>query len=60
MYETVKFVPRRLLPNGTLHITRIVHNRLNRPDEGIYQCEASVSGVGTILSKAASLRVGGD
>ncbi|XP_076055481.1 neogenin protein frazzled isoform X2 [Oratosquilla oratoria] len=42
--------------NGTLHLDR-VQSRDGRRDAGDYQCQASIPGVGTILSTMAKLQV---
>ena len=48
---------RHLLSNGSLYFSTIIHSRSDRPDEGIYQCVATVQSFGTILSKKAKLQV---
>ena len=53
-------IPRRLLSNGTLYFSTVIHSRTNRPDEGIYQCVATLDGVGTIVSRTAELKVAGE
>ncbi|KAM9312597.1 neogenin [Gastrophryne carolinensis] len=50
---------RRLLPDGSLFITSIVHSKHNKPDEGIYQCVATVDSLGSIVSRTAKLSVAG-
>ncbi|XP_018408288.1 PREDICTED: neogenin isoform X5 [Nanorana parkeri] len=50
---------RRLLPDGSLFITSVVHSKHNKPDEGIYQCVATVESLGSIVSRAAKLSVAG-
>ncbi|NXI54769.1 DCC protein, partial [Chloroceryle aenea] len=50
---------RQQLANGSLLIQNIVHSRHHRPDEGLYQCEASLEGVGAIISRAAKVVVAG-
>ncbi|NXM07330.1 DCC protein, partial [Tyrannus savana] len=53
--------PRReLLPDGSLLLRDLLHSRHHKPDEGIYQCRASLPGVGTIVSRAAKLTVAGE
>ncbi|MFT7815371.1 netrin receptor DCC [Arapaima gigas] len=42
---------RQQLANGSLVIQNVVHSRHHRPDEGSYQCLASLEGVGTIVSR---------
>ncbi|XP_063045377.1 neogenin 1a isoform X3 [Engraulis encrasicolus] len=50
---------RRLLDNGSLLISSVVHSKHNKPDEGVYQCTASIQNLGTISSKTARLSVAG-
>ncbi|XP_068131848.1 neogenin isoform X3 [Hyperolius riggenbachi] len=50
---------RRLLPDGSLFITSVVHSKHNKPDEGIYQCVATVDSLGSIVSRTAKLSVAG-
>ncbi|NXI43144.1 DCC protein, partial [Galbula dea] len=50
---------RQQLPNGSLLIQNIVHSRHHKPDEGLYQCEASLEGIGAIISRAAKVMVAG-
>ncbi|XP_069483084.1 netrin receptor DCC isoform X2 [Ambystoma mexicanum] len=50
---------RQLLPNGSLLIQNIMHSRHHRPDEGLYQCEASLDGTGSIISRTAKVTVAG-
>lgn len=50
---------RQQLPNGSLFIQNIVHSRHHKPDEGLYQCEASLEGVGAIISRTARVMVAG-
>ncbi|XP_072258225.1 neogenin isoform X8 [Pyxicephalus adspersus] len=50
---------RRLLPDGSLFITSVVHSKHNKPDEGIYQCVATVESLGSIVSRTAKLSVAG-
>ncbi|KAE8617245.1 hypothetical protein XENTR_v10009011 [Xenopus tropicalis] len=50
---------RRLLPDGSLLITSVVHSKHNKPDEGIYQCVATVESLGSIVSRTARLSVAG-
>ena len=52
-------ISRRLLSNGTLYFSTVLHSRTNRPDEGLYQCVATLDGVGTIVSRTAELKVAG-
>ncbi|KFO95016.1 Netrin receptor DCC, partial [Calypte anna] len=48
---------RQQLANGSLLIENIVHSRHHKPDEGLYQCEASLEGIGAILSRTAKVMV---
>ncbi|XP_070089868.1 neogenin isoform X18 [Equus caballus] len=48
---------RQLLPDGSLFITNVVHAKHNKPDEGYYQCVATVENLGTIVSRTAKLTV---
>ncbi|XP_053320986.1 neogenin isoform X8 [Spea bombifrons] len=50
---------RSLLPDGSLFITSVVHSKHNKPDEGIYQCVATVDSLGSIVSRTARLSVAG-
>lgn len=50
---------RQLLPDGSLLINSVVHNKHNKPDEGHYQCVATVESLGTIVSRTAKLTVAG-
>ncbi|XP_071990248.1 netrin receptor DCC isoform X4 [Engystomops pustulosus] len=50
---------RQQQPNGSLAIQTVVHSRHHRPDEGSYQCEASLDGVGAIISRTAKVLVAG-
>uniref|UniRef100_A0A6I8N0L1 Neogenin n=1 Tax=Ornithorhynchus anatinus TaxID=9258 RepID=A0A6I8N0L1_ORNAN len=50
---------RQLLPDGSLLINSVVHSKHNKPDEGYYQCVATVEGLGTIVSRTAKLTVAG-
>ena len=54
------FIRRRLLSNGTLYFSTVLHSGTNRPDEGMYQCVATLDGVGTIVSRTAELKVAGE
>uniref|UniRef100_A0A5F8HGK1 DCC netrin 1 receptor n=1 Tax=Monodelphis domestica TaxID=13616 RepID=A0A5F8HGK1_MONDO len=47
------------LPNGSLLIQNIVHSRHHKPDEGLYQCEASLGDYGAIISRTAKVSVAG-
>ncbi|NXA34668.1 DCC protein, partial [Eudromia elegans] len=50
---------RQQLANGSLLIQNIVHSRHHKPDEGLYQCEASLEGLGAIISRTAKVMVAG-
>ncbi|KAF1537981.1 Netrin receptor DCC, partial [Eudyptes schlegeli] len=50
---------RQQLANGSLLIQNIVHSRHHKPDEGLYQCEASLEGIGAIISRTAKVMVAG-
>ncbi|XP_053092526.1 neogenin isoform X7 [Pangasianodon hypophthalmus] len=50
---------RRLLPDGSLFISTVEHSVHNKPDEGVYQCVASIDNLGTIISRAARVTVPG-
>ncbi|XP_032555698.1 neogenin isoform X2 [Chiroxiphia lanceolata] len=50
---------RQLLPDGSLLISSVVHSKHNKPDEGHYQCVATVDSLGTIVSRTAKLTVAG-
>ncbi|XP_060231111.1 neogenin isoform X9 [Meriones unguiculatus] len=50
---------RQLLPDGSLFISSVVHSKHNKPDEGFYQCVATVDNLGTIVSRTAKLTVAG-
>ncbi|XP_063305432.1 neogenin isoform X4 [Pelobates fuscus] len=50
---------RRLLPDGSLFISNVVHSKHNKPDEGTYQCVATVDSLGSIVSRTAKLSVAG-
>uniref|UniRef100_A0A8C4L418 Netrin receptor DCC n=1 Tax=Equus asinus asinus TaxID=83772 RepID=A0A8C4L418_EQUAS len=47
------------LPNGSLSIQNILHSRHHKPDEGLYQCEASLGDSGSIISRTARVAVAG-
>ncbi|NXS98276.1 NEO1 protein, partial [Jacana jacana] len=51
---------RQLLPDGSLLINSVVHSKHNKPDEGYYQCVATVESLGTIVSRTAKLTVAGE
>ena len=48
---------RILLQNGSLHIPSATRSRY-RSDHGVYQCVASIEGLGSIVSKKATLTLG--
>ncbi|XP_039606343.1 netrin receptor DCC isoform X1 [Polypterus senegalus] len=50
---------RQQLSNGSLLIQNVVHSRHHRPDEGLYQCQATLEGVGAIVSRMAKVTVAG-
>uniref|UniRef100_A0A669E8R7 Neogenin 1b n=1 Tax=Oreochromis niloticus TaxID=8128 RepID=A0A669E8R7_ORENI len=50
---------RKILPNGTLFFTHVVHSKHNKPDEGTYQCVATIENLGSISSRTARLSVAG-
>ncbi|KAF4081522.1 hypothetical protein AMELA_G00162240 [Ameiurus melas] len=50
---------RRLLHDGSLFISTVEHSVHNKPDEGVYQCVASIDNLGTIISRAARVTVAG-
>lgn len=51
---------RRVLPDGSLLFTHVVHSKHNKPDEGTYQCIATISELGSISSRTARLSVAGE
>ncbi|XP_066503320.1 neogenin 1a isoform X2 [Hoplias malabaricus] len=50
---------RQVLSDGSLLISSVMHSKHNKPDEGIYQCVATIDSLGTILSRTARLNVAG-
>ncbi|KAF7646631.1 hypothetical protein LDENG_00184480 [Lucifuga dentata] len=50
---------RRQLVNGTLLVHNVMHSRHHRPDEGQYQCLATLDGLGSIVSRTATVTVAG-
>ncbi|XP_017341341.1 neogenin isoform X7 [Ictalurus punctatus] len=50
---------RRLLHDGSLFISTVEHSVHNKPDEGVYQCVASIDNLGTVISRAARVTVAG-
>ncbi|KAK5879390.1 hypothetical protein CesoFtcFv8_024699 [Champsocephalus esox] len=51
---------RQQLANSSLLVQNIVHSRHHRPDEGEYQCLATLDGLGTIVSRTAKVTVAGE
>ena len=47
------------LPNGSLLIQNVLHSRHHKPDEGLYQCEASLGDAGSIVSRTARVAIAG-
>uniref|UniRef100_A0A673CV45 Neogenin 1b n=1 Tax=Sphaeramia orbicularis TaxID=375764 RepID=A0A673CV45_9TELE len=50
---------RHILPDGSLFLTHVVHSKHNKPDEGTYQCVATIENLGSISSRTARLSVAG-
>ncbi|XP_051548688.1 neogenin-like [Myxocyprinus asiaticus] len=50
---------RRQLADGSLLISTVIHTKHNKPDEGVYQCVATIDNLGTISSRTARLTVAG-
>uniref|UniRef100_A0AAQ5XPC2 Neogenin 1b n=1 Tax=Amphiprion ocellaris TaxID=80972 RepID=A0AAQ5XPC2_AMPOC len=50
---------RNILPDGSLLFTHVVHSKHNKPDEGTYQCVATIDNLGSISSRTARLSVAG-
>ncbi|XP_065808803.1 neogenin 1a isoform X18 [Labrus bergylta] len=50
---------RNILPDGSLLFTHVVHSKHNKPDEGTYQCVATIDNLGSISSRTARLAVAG-
>ncbi|KAA8595957.1 hypothetical protein FQN60_011248 [Etheostoma spectabile] len=48
---------RNILPDGSLFFTHVVHSKHNKPDEGTYQCVATIDNLGSISSQTARLSV---
>uniref|UniRef100_A0A3Q2PCR8 DCC netrin 1 receptor n=1 Tax=Fundulus heteroclitus TaxID=8078 RepID=A0A3Q2PCR8_FUNHE len=59
LLSTVVDERRRQLENGTLTVQNVVHSRHHRPDEGEYQCLATLDGLGSIVSRTAKVTVAG-
>ncbi|XP_029316895.1 neogenin 1a isoform X15 [Cottoperca gobio] len=50
---------RNILPDGSLFFNHVVHSKHNKPDEGTYQCVATIENLGSISSQTARLSVAG-
>uniref|UniRef100_A0A672QY00 Neogenin 1a n=1 Tax=Sinocyclocheilus grahami TaxID=75366 RepID=A0A672QY00_SINGR len=50
---------RQVLAEGSLLISSVVHSKHNKPDEGVYQCVATIDNLGTIISRTARVNVAG-
>ncbi|XP_060742530.1 neogenin 1a isoform X7 [Tachysurus vachellii] len=50
---------RQVLLEGSLLISSVMHSKHNKPDEGVYQCVATIENLGTISSRTARLDVAG-
>ncbi|XP_031704421.1 neogenin 1a isoform X4 [Anarrhichthys ocellatus] len=50
---------RSVLPDGSLFFAHVVHSKHNKPDEGTYQCVATIDSIGSISSRTARLSVAG-
>ncbi|XP_069758485.1 neogenin-like isoform X1 [Narcine bancroftii] len=50
---------RQMLPEGSLLIHSVVHSKHHKPDEGFYQCVATIDSLGTIVSRTAKMTVAG-
>lgn len=50
---------RNILPDGSLFFNHVVHSKHNKPDEGTYQCVATIDNLGSISSRTARLSVAG-
>uniref|UniRef100_A0A3Q2EBP6 DCC netrin 1 receptor n=1 Tax=Cyprinodon variegatus TaxID=28743 RepID=A0A3Q2EBP6_CYPVA len=59
LLSTVVDERRTQLENGTLMVQNVVHSRHHRPDEGQYQCLATLEGLGSIVSRTARVTVAG-
>lgn len=59
LLSTVVDERRRQLSNGSLLVQNVVHSRHHRPDEGGYQCLATLDGLGSIVSRTARVTVAG-
>ena len=54
------YVYRSVLSNGSLSFTAVEHSLSHRPDEGVYQCVATIRDVGTIVSSKATVTLSGE
>uniref|UniRef100_A0A3Q1GBB7 Ig-like domain-containing protein n=1 Tax=Acanthochromis polyacanthus TaxID=80966 RepID=A0A3Q1GBB7_9TELE len=59
LLSTVVDERRQQLANGSLLVQNVVHSRHHRPDEGEYQCLATLDGLGSIVSRTAKVTVAG-
>ncbi|KAI4896762.1 hypothetical protein NFI96_003896 [Prochilodus magdalenae] len=50
---------RQVLSDGSLLINSVMHSKHNKPDEGTYQCVATIDSLGMIISRTARLSVAG-
>ncbi|CAB1422839.1 unnamed protein product [Pleuronectes platessa] len=50
---------RHITPDGVLFFNHVVHSKHNKPDEGTYQCVATIDNLGSISSRTARLAVAG-
>ncbi|KAM3625876.1 uncharacterized protein V6R79_019048 [Siganus canaliculatus] len=50
---------RHILPDGSLFFNHVVHSKHNKPDEGTYECVATIDPLGSISSRTARLSVAG-
>ncbi|XP_067114302.1 netrin receptor DCC [Osmerus mordax] len=50
---------RQEMANGSLLVQNVLHSRHHRPDEGSYQCLATLEGLGAIISRTAKVTVSG-
>ena len=52
---------RMLLPSGQLFFLRIIHNKNNKPDVGVYYCNATNTRTGrSTISRNATLEIAGE
>lgn len=59
LLSTVVDERRQQLANGSLLVQNVMHSRHHRPDEGEYQCLATLEGLGSIVSRTARVTVAG-